>query len=119
MIPAIIVTPAGTQRSRGETAGRPMPARSEGEPCSPAERHRAAVAGSLRFATASAARGDYRDALGWLRVLEAVGEELPVDYLAKRRAWQAAVDGTRPLDRVNEAIGDIEAGRMSRVAPQP
>lgn len=56
-------------------------------------RHLGAVAGSLRFASESAARGDHRDALGWLNVLEAVGEVLPAEYVAKRGAWLAAALG--------------------------
>jgi hypothetical protein len=50
-------------------------------------KHLAAVAGSFRYASEAAVRGDYRDALGWLQVLEAVGEELPSRYLAKRQEW--------------------------------
>jgi hypothetical protein len=64
-----------------------MASRSLLEPYSPAERHLAAAAGSLRCADESARHGDYRDALGWLQVIEAVGDELPSEYLAKRREW--------------------------------
>ena len=36
------------------------------------DRHLAAVARSLGWARESAARGDYADALGWVRVVEAI-----------------------------------------------
>ena len=53
----------------------------------PSERHRAAVRSSLRWAQESADRGDYADALGWIRVLEAIGAPIPPAYQAKRRVW--------------------------------
>jgi hypothetical protein len=45
------------------------------------------VRSSLRWAQESADRGDYADALGWIRVLEAIGEPIPPAYQAKRRVW--------------------------------
>ncbi len=54
----------------------------------PVERHVAAVRGSFRWAQESADRGDHADALDWIRVLEAIGEEIPPSYKAKRRAWE-------------------------------
>jgi hypothetical protein len=51
--------------------------------------HLAAVRRSLGRAQESADRGDYADALGWIRVLEAIGEQIPPGYHAKRRAWDA------------------------------
>jgi len=56
-------------------------------PANPLERHLAAVRRSLRWAQESADRGDYADALGWIGVLEAIGEQLPPGYQAKRQAW--------------------------------
>ncbi len=56
-------------------------------PANPLERHRAAVRRSLRWAQESADCGDYADALLWIRVLDAIGEQLPPAYEAKRRAW--------------------------------
>jgi len=56
-------------------------------PANPLERHRAAVRRSLGWAQESADRGDYADALGWIGVLEAIGEQLPPGYQAKRQAW--------------------------------
>ena len=53
----------------------------------PSDRHRAAVRSSFGWAQNSADRGDYADALGWIDVLEAIGEDIPSDYQAKRRDW--------------------------------
>ena len=51
------------------------------------ERHTVAVKNSFRLAQESADRGDYVDALGWINVLEAIGEQIPADVEARRRAW--------------------------------
>ena len=56
-------------------------------PANALERHRTAVRRSLGWAQESADRGDYADALGWIRVLEAIGEQLPPGYEGKCRAW--------------------------------
>jgi hypothetical protein len=56
------------------------------------ERHLLAVAGSLRWASESAARGNYRDALGWLHALEAAGEELTHEYSTNRSTWLRAAE---------------------------
>ena len=53
----------------------------------PAERHSAAVRRSLGWAQESADRGDHGDALAWIQMLEAVGEQLSPAYQAKRQAW--------------------------------
>jgi len=50
-------------------------------------RHQAAVARSLGWADEAAARRDFRDALAWLRTLEAIGETLPDRYLRRQEAW--------------------------------
>jgi hypothetical protein len=50
--------------------------------------HEAAVERSLRWAQESADHGDYARALGWIRVLEAIGEQIPPDYQARRRVWK-------------------------------
>jgi hypothetical protein len=55
---------------------------------SASERHRAAVARTLGWADEAAARHDFRDALAWLRTLEAIGETLPDHYLRKQEAWK-------------------------------
>jgi hypothetical protein len=53
--------------------------------------HLVAVARSLSWADASAARGDFADALAWLRAVEAMGDRLPDAYLTKRRLWQGGL----------------------------
>jgi hypothetical protein len=55
------------------------------------ERHRNAVAMSLSRAEEAAARGDHADALSWLDVVEATGDELREEYRAKRRQWLATL----------------------------
>jgi len=54
--------------------------------------HLAAVARNLGWADESAARGDYADALGWIGVVEALGDPIPREYASKRRSWRAALD---------------------------
>jgi hypothetical protein len=53
-----------------------------------------AVRRSLGWAQESADRGDYADALGWIDVLEAIGEQLPASYQTRRQAWRRALRGT-------------------------
>ena len=59
------------------------------------DRHLAAVARSLGWARESAARGDYADALGWVRVVEAIGDPIPHEYEAKRQVWLRALAANR------------------------
>jgi hypothetical protein len=59
------------------------------------DRHLAAVARSLGWARESAARGDYADALGWVRVVEAIGGPIPHEYEAQRQAWLSALAPSR------------------------
>jgi hypothetical protein len=54
-------------------------------------RHLAAVNRSLGWAQESADRGDYADALGWIDVVEAIGEQLPFAFEVKRRAWSRSL----------------------------
>ena len=49
-----------------------------------------AVARSLQWADEAATRGDHSDALAWLHVIEAIGDELPETYQTKRQAWLLA-----------------------------
>lgn len=63
---------------------------------SAADRHLRAVRGSLGWAQESADRGNYADALGWISVLEAIGERIPARYQTKRRAWCRALAGAEP-----------------------
>lgn len=60
------------------------------------DRHLAAVARSLGWAQESAERGDYADALAWIRTVEAIGEQLPPSYQTKRRAWHSALANLQP-----------------------
>ena len=55
------------------------------------ERYRTAVANTLAWAEESAARGDYAEALAWLDVLEAIGDQLIGGYQIKRRAWNSPI----------------------------
>jgi hypothetical protein len=59
------------------------------------DRHLAAVARSLGWARESAARGDYADALGWVRVVEAIGDPIPPEYEVKRQMWLSALAANR------------------------
>jgi hypothetical protein len=61
----------------------------------PDARHRVAVAQSLIWAQESATRGDYLTALGWIQVIEAIGDQLPHDFEVKRVAWVAALAESR------------------------
>jgi len=64
------------------------------------ERHSAATANTLRWADEAAEREDYEAALGWLSVVEAIGETLPGPYRAKRAMWKVALDTSRePQER--------------------
>jgi hypothetical protein len=54
------------------------------------DNHPVAVARSLRWADEAAKRGDHSDALAWLHVIEAIGDELPETYQTKRQAWLLA-----------------------------
>jgi hypothetical protein len=66
------------------------------------DRHGSAVNMSLAWAQNSADRGDYADALAWIRVLDAIGERIPPSYEAKRRAWDGQLArfraGVAPFD---------------------
>jgi hypothetical protein len=59
------------------------------------DRHLAAVARSLGWARESAARGEYADALGWVGVVEAIGDPIPHEYDAERQAWLSALAANR------------------------
>jgi hypothetical protein len=77
---------------RGNRAWLGAPPRPAG--LSAADRHTMAVRGSLGYAQDSADRGDYADALGWIGVLEAIGEQLPAVYQTRRQAWGRALATT-------------------------
>lgn len=50
-------------------------------------RHERAVANTLGFAQEAAARGDFKDALEWLGVVEVVDGVLPPGWDRTRAAW--------------------------------
>ena len=75
-------------RNRDETPAAPA-----------ADRHQIAVLSSLRCADESAAGGDYRDALAWLRTVEVVDGPLPVAYEHKRAAWLRAAEAFEADER--------------------
>lgn len=62
------------------------------------KRHTAAVARSLGWARDSAARGDYADALDWVRVVEAIGDRIPEEFETMRRAWRRVLAENRGGD---------------------
>ena len=68
-------------------------------------RHQAAVRQSLTWADAAAREGNHSDALQWLDVIEAVGDELSVEYTAKRESWRRALSGAER----GRAAGDMSA----------
>lgn len=86
----------GERNEVDERDDRPGVANSPGSPrLSEADRHRAAVSRSLRWALESADRGDYADALGWIDVVEAIGERIPSSHQTKRQAWCDALAKSR------------------------
>ena len=58
-------------------------------------KHAVAVARSLQWADEAAKRGDHSDALAWLHVIGAIGDELPETYQTKRQAWLLALGTDR------------------------
>lgn len=51
------------------------------------ERHKQAVAQSLRWAEDAAASRDFKHALAWLTVVEAVDGALPPEWEQARTSW--------------------------------
>ncbi len=49
------------------------------------------MARTLGWADDAAARGSHTEALAWLQTIEAVGDQLPNEYVTKRERWQLAV----------------------------
>jgi hypothetical protein len=56
-------------------------------------RHEAAVARTLSSAREAGARGDHADALAWLAMLEAIGQELSREDQRLREKWRATLAG--------------------------
>ncbi len=68
------------------------------------ERHERAVANTLGFAREAASRGDFKDALEWLGVVEVVDGVLPPGWERTRAVWR---HGRMPA----EAGGELSAAR--------
>jgi hypothetical protein len=64
------------------------------------DRHLAAVARTFGWAEEAAARGDYAEALSWVQVVQAIGDQIPIEYQTKRRAWFSALAGNRARNKV-------------------
>jgi hypothetical protein len=62
-------------------------------------RHEQAVANTLRWARQAADDGDFADALGWVRVLESIGEPLSDEDKARRDAWRVGLEAEPPMLR--------------------
>jgi hypothetical protein len=69
-------------------------------PVSAQDRHLAAVARTFGWAEEAAARGDYAEALSWVQVVQAIGDQIPIEYQTKRRAWFTALAGNRARNKV-------------------
>jgi hypothetical protein len=65
-------------------------------------KHETAVLNSLRMADAAAVSGDYHEALSWLEVVRATGDELPDQYEHKRASW---LNKLRPTSSSGAAVG--------------
>jgi hypothetical protein len=74
--------------------GEPEPAHADRH-----AQHRAAVRQSLGWADAAARAGDHADALHWLDVVKALGDELPAEYTTKREAWRRTLRDTAAAPR--------------------
>ena len=79
------------------------------------DRHRAAVARTLQWADGCAARGEYADGLGWLALIEELGDTLPLEYEAKRRAWAAYASTRQQPDGIVQGLL-LEAADLIRQA---
>lgn len=77
-------------------------------------RHERAVARSLGFAEAAAGDGDFVNAVGWLRVVEAVDGNLPEKWQRALADW---ADRERPGEQNHRAPIDApETGAAGRGA---
>jgi hypothetical protein len=59
------------------------------------DRHRAAVESSLQRAREAADRGDYADAIAWVQVVQATGEEIPHQDQLQYQTWRDALATTQ------------------------
>jgi len=80
-------------------------------------RHRQAVANTLRWADEAAERGDPADALMWVGVIRAIGDELPAAYERKCTQWKLALSQAQATA---PALTERPAGpKTARRPPQP
>jgi hypothetical protein len=56
--------------------------------------HAAIIGRTLRWADEAAARRDYVEALRWVETVRSLGEVLPKQYEAKRRAWSQSASAS-------------------------
>lgn len=87
--PAPACAHAGSNRQDAGVS-QPLPDRQR---ITASDRHLAAVSRSLEWARESAERGDYADALAWVRVVEATGTQLPPGFRDQRQVWIDAIGG--------------------------
>jgi hypothetical protein len=57
--------------------------------------HAAIIARTLRWADDAAARGDYVQAVRWVKTVRDLGHDLSSEYEAKNQTWLKAVDPDR------------------------
>jgi transcriptional regulator with GAF, ATPase, and Fis domain len=83
-------------------------------------RHDLAVVSTLTWADTAAKAGDHARAVGWLRVIEAIGDELPREYQTKRREWLEAVGACSRVGRRATPVEDvIESAEDAAPACEP
>jgi hypothetical protein len=82
VIPSVATAPLGSYTNDGTDRNRDA-------------RHLAAVTRSLQWADEAAEHGDHADAMAWLEVVEAIGDELSAAYTVKRHAWLLALGADR------------------------
>lgn len=99
---------------RAEPGGLEVPLAGEQRRRERQRRHDEALTNTLGLAEQAAAAGNYADALRWLDVIEAIGDELPRRYRAARERWRALLD-PRPVERRPAA----PARRPRRRQPRP
>ncbi|HUA03657.1 MAG TPA: hypothetical protein VMB27_07105 [Solirubrobacteraceae bacterium] len=58
--------------------------------------HAAIIARTLHWADSAAARGDYTEAVHWVKTLDDLGHELSAEYAVKRDTWLNAIERDPP-----------------------
>ena len=57
--------------------------------------HAAIIARTLRWADEAAARGDYVEAVRWVKTVRDLGHDLSSEYEAKNQTWLNAIEADR------------------------